>query len=73
MPRFTIGNLILMAGAIVAIVGWGARIESRTTPEAIGKIVQVAMAELELPVALPAGSVVAYMGKEAAPPSTSAQ
>jgi len=69
MPRFTIGNLILMAGAIVAIVGWGARIESRTTPEAIGKMVQIAMAELGLPVALPAGSVVAYMGKEAAPPS----
>ena len=56
-------------GAIVTIVWWGVRIELRTTSEVIGKMVQKEIEEIELPVALPAGSVVAYMGKEAAPPN----
>ena len=59
--RLSLTSLILLTTSVIAIVAWGVRLELRTSPNAIVEIVDTRLQGH--PALLPAGSIIAYVGR----------
>ncbi|MDE0210133.1 MAG: hypothetical protein OXJ64_09635 [Boseongicola sp.] len=64
--NLSLASLILLITSIIALVGWGVRIEHKASRDAIREIVEEKLQGH--PASLPPGSIIAYLGKDTSAP-----
>lgn len=64
--NLSLTSLILLTTSIIALVGWGVRLEHRASPDTIKEIVDKKLQGH--PALLPPGSIIAYVGKDTSAP-----